>query len=202
VDQRWRRPFRAFRETFPDLQIDVDDLIAADDKVVVRWIATGSARMKKLVDEQSLCFAATVSPDGSPNLSPKGTVFVWSDSDLAFFDLASPQTVENLKRDARMELNVVDQRTRTGFRFKGTARVTTSLSDLLEARSRYPGDPPSEARIRALVVVEVTEARPLISPACELAEHPGGCSQLGELLAPVVGAQARRARSEGIGPTS
>ena len=74
-----------------------------------------SEKMKQLVEEQRLCFAATVCPDGSPNLSPKGTVFVWSDTELAFFDLASPQTVENIKRDGRIELNVVDQRTRTGL---------------------------------------------------------------------------------------
>jgi len=72
-------------------------------------------KMKQLLEEQRLCFAATVCPDGSPNLPPKGTVFVWSDTELAFFDLASPQTVENIKRDGRIELNVVDQRTRTGL---------------------------------------------------------------------------------------
>jgi uncharacterized protein len=129
-------------------------------------------KMKQLVEEQRLCFVATVCGDGSPNLSPKGTIFVWSDSELAFFDLASPQTVENLKQNARIELNVVDQRTRTGFRFKGTAQVATSPSDLLEARERYLRDPPAMDRIRGVVIVEVTEARPLISPAYELNDRP------------------------------
>jgi uncharacterized protein len=131
-----------------------------------------SEKMRTLIEEQRLCFAATVCPDGSPNLSPKGTVFVWDDTTLAFFDLASPQTVENLKRDGRIELNVVDQRTRTGFRFKGAARVTSSSADLLEARTRYPRNPPNTDRIRAVVIIEVAEARPLISPAYELTERP------------------------------
>jgi hypothetical protein len=131
-----------------------------------------SKKMKRLIAEQRLCFAATVCPDGSPNLSPKGTVFVWDDNELAFFDLASPQTVENLRRDERIELNVVDQRTRAGFRFKGVARVTTAAADLLEAQTRYPRNPPSTDRIHAVVIIEVVEARPLLSPAYELTDNP------------------------------
>ena len=36
--------------------------------------------MKRVVEEQRLGFVATVSPDGTPNLSPKGTTAVWFDS--------------------------------------------------------------------------------------------------------------------------
>jgi len=38
--------------------------------------------MKRLVDEQQLGFHATVCPDGSPNLSPKGSTRVWDDDHL------------------------------------------------------------------------------------------------------------------------
>ena len=31
-----------YRESFPDLEVTVEDMIAADDKVVVRWTATGT----------------------------------------------------------------------------------------------------------------------------------------------------------------
>jgi uncharacterized protein len=126
--------------------------------------------MKKVVEEQRLCFAATVRADGSPNLSPKGTIMVWSDTELAFFDLASPQTAENLDRDPRIELNVVDQRLRTGFRFRGNARVTSADADVEEARGRYPRVPPSADRIRSVVIIEVTEAQPVISPAYDLTD--------------------------------
>src|SRR4029450_8750005 len=97
-----------------------------------------SDAMQQVVAEQRLCCAATLRADGSPNLSPKGTIMVWSDTELAFFDLASPQTAENLDRDPRIELNVVDQRLRTGFRFRGQARVTSADADVEEARGRYP----------------------------------------------------------------
>lgn len=38
--------------------------------------------MKRVVEEQRLGFVATVCPDGTPNLSPKGTTAVWDDDRL------------------------------------------------------------------------------------------------------------------------
>jgi len=35
--------------------------------------------MKRVVREQRLGYIATVCPDGTPNLSPKGTTAVWDD---------------------------------------------------------------------------------------------------------------------------
>ena len=43
--------------------------------------------MKRLIDEQKLAFHATVCPDGSPNLSPKGSTRVWDDDHLFFADI-------------------------------------------------------------------------------------------------------------------
>jgi uncharacterized protein len=53
--------------------------------------------MKRVVREQRLGFAATVCPDGTPKLSPKGTTAVWDDEHLVFADIRSPQTVRNLR---------------------------------------------------------------------------------------------------------
>jgi hypothetical protein len=52
--------------------------------------------MKRLIDEQKLAFHATVCPDGSPNLSPKGSTRVWDDDHLFFADICSPQTTAPL----------------------------------------------------------------------------------------------------------
>src|SRR5262245_6827803 len=77
--------------------------------------------MRRVIAEQRLGFFATVCPDGTPNVSPKGTIAVWDDDHLVFLDLASPQTVENLRSNPAIEVNVVDQVVRKGYRFKGTA---------------------------------------------------------------------------------
>src|SRR5512138_1824360 len=78
--------------------------------------------MKRVV-EAELGFIATVCPDGTPNLSPKGTVSVWDDETLIFADLASPTTVANILVNPSVEVNVVDPLRRKGYRFKGRASV-------------------------------------------------------------------------------
>ena len=35
--------------------------------------------MKEMVERLRLCYVATVTPDGKPNLSPKGSLKVWGD---------------------------------------------------------------------------------------------------------------------------
>jgi uncharacterized protein len=125
--------------------------------------------MKRVVREQRLCFAATVSPDGTPNLSPKGTTAVWDDDHILFADIASPGTVENLRANPAIEINLVDQVTRKGYRFKGTAELVSDgpVVDAMMAvygENDHVGHDLSE-RIRALVLVRVERALPLVSPA-------------------------------------
>src|SRR6476660_2160953 len=86
--------------------------------------------MRRLV-ETELGFVATVCADGTPNLSPKGTIAVWDDDHLVFADIRSPGTVDNLRANPSVEVNVVDQLVRKGYRFKGTGAVHTE-GDLFE----------------------------------------------------------------------
>ncbi len=81
--------------------------------------------MQKVVREQRLGFVATICPDGTPNLSPKGTTTVWDDDHLVFADICSPGTVENLRSNPSIEINVVDPFLRKGCRFKGSTEVYT-----------------------------------------------------------------------------
>src|SRR3954466_15632554 len=79
--------------------------------------------MKRMLDEQRLGFVATVCPDGTPNLSPKGTTIVWDDDHLAFADIHSPGTVNNLLANPSIEINMVDIFIRKGYRLKGNGQV-------------------------------------------------------------------------------
>jgi uncharacterized protein len=69
-------------------------------------VGTIDEDMRRVVEEQRLGFAATVCPDATPNLSPKGTTAVWDDIHLVFADIRSPRTVENLRLNPAIEVNV------------------------------------------------------------------------------------------------
>ena len=127
--------------------------------------------MKRVVAEQRLAFVATVSPDNSPNLSPKGTISVFDDEHLVFADIRSPVTIRNLERNPAIEINVVDQFCRKGYRFKGTARIVRD-GDLYQDIQKFYGQKwvdvgkgGEELTIRCFVLISVTQARPLISPS-------------------------------------
>ncbi|HEX7941002.1 MAG TPA: pyridoxamine 5'-phosphate oxidase family protein, partial [Gemmatimonadaceae bacterium] len=79
--------------------------------------------MRAVIEVSQLCFAATVTPEGRPNVSPKGTIRVWDDEHLFFLDIASPQTRMNLEHSPWLELNVVDQLSRRGYRFSGSVTL-------------------------------------------------------------------------------
>ena len=96
-----------------------------------------TADMKRVVEEQRLGFVATVCPDGTPNLSPKGTTAVWDDERLVFANIRSPRTIANLRRNPSVEVNVVDPFLRKGYRFKGTASVLESGALYEEALEFY-----------------------------------------------------------------
>lgn len=122
--------------------------------------------MKRVVREQRLGYAATVCPDGTPNLSPKGTTNVWDDDHLIFADIHSPGTVENLRSNPSVEINVVDWFARKGYRFKGTAEVFTGGEFFDQALAFYQqrGVFDASRRIHSIVLIKVERALELISP--------------------------------------
>jgi hypothetical protein len=126
--------------------------------------------MKRVVSEQRLGFVATVCPDGTPNLSPKGTTAVWDDDHIVFADIRSPATVSNLRRNPSTEINVVDPMVRKGYRFKGVASVVTEgegalFERILDFYRTERNLDEGRTRIRSFVLVKINEAMPLISPA-------------------------------------
>jgi predicted pyridoxine 5'-phosphate oxidase superfamily flavin-nucleotide-binding protein len=151
-------------------------------------MATLTDDMKRIVREQRLGFYATVCEDGSPNLSPKGSTFVLDDDHLFFADVSSPQTVANIRRGSLVEVNVLDPAVRRGYRFKGAAAIheagTSRFAEGVE-RLRDTGSPLAD-RVRAIVVVEVREARPLASPVEDDGPAPAPPARRAPIPAPPV----------------
>ena len=132
--------------------------------------ATGmlTADMKRIVEEQRLGFVATVCPDGTPNLSPKGTTAVWDDDHLVFANIRSPGTLSNLRQNASVEVNVVDPFLRKGYRFKGVASILESGALYEKAIGFYKERGSRVSAIREVVMVRVHSAQPIDSPAYDL----------------------------------
>src|SRR5215831_16372179 len=121
--------------------------------------------MKRVVREERLGYIATVCPDCTPNLSPKGTTTVWDDDHLVFADICSPGTIENLRHNPAIEINVVDPVVRKGYRFKGRATVLDRgprFSEIMDFyRNVHKLRPGLAGRVRHVVLVRVERVLPL-----------------------------------------
>jgi predicted pyridoxine 5'-phosphate oxidase superfamily flavin-nucleotide-binding protein len=120
--------------------------------------------MRAVIRSAHLCFAATVTPDGRPNLSPKGTIRVWDDHSIFFLDIASPKTRANLEANPWMELNVVDQLSRRGYRFSGQATIHREGGIFEKAISIVTGEENTKYPVTAVILLDVLHASAVVSP--------------------------------------
>ena len=123
--------------------------------------------IKNLVNFQKLGYVATVSPDGTPNLSPKGTIAILDDSRLVFANIRSPKTIENLTKNPSIEINVIDPFSRLGYRFKGLAQILSNGEDF-ENILDYFKQKGIKSSISHIVVVDVSSFSEITSPSYDL----------------------------------
>ena len=123
--------------------------------------------IKNFVNFQKLGYVATVSSDNTPNLSPKGTIMVLDEFHIAFANIQSPNTVENLKHNSSIEVNVVDPFSRKGYRFKGTAEVISSGDKFDKIISHYKTSG-VKSSIKSVILVKIEKLSEVFSPLYDL----------------------------------
>ena len=122
-----------------------------------------TANIKDFLNLQKLAYVATVSPDGRPNISPKGTVIGWDSETLAFADIRSPDTMRNLKDHPDVEISVVDPLARKGFLFQGKASVVEDESVYAKILNYYRKNG-VKSKINSIVLVTVSNISDVTSP--------------------------------------
>ncbi len=78
---------------------------------------------KSYIDRCVLSWLATASTENLPNVSPKEIFTYWGDSDILVANIASPQTVKNIKANPQVCISILDILVQKGFQFKGTAKI-------------------------------------------------------------------------------
>ena len=123
--------------------------------------------IKDFLNLHKLSYIATVSPDGKPNLSPKGTLVGWTSNTLAFADIRSPDTMNNIQSNPNVEINTVDPFSRKGYLFKGKAKILEKDS-LYENILNYYRSHNVKSPINSIVLVVVSEVSKVTSPLYDM----------------------------------
>jgi predicted pyridoxine 5'-phosphate oxidase superfamily flavin-nucleotide-binding protein len=124
-------------------------------------------QIKDFLNLQKLAYVATVTTDGKPNISPKGTVIGWTTETLAFADIRSPDTMKNLKDNPNVEINVIDPLLRKGFLFQGKARLVEDKT-LYEEILNYYRQNGIKSTINSIVLVDVSNISDVTSPLYDM----------------------------------
>ncbi len=135
--------------------------------------------MIDLITTYTIGCVATVRPDGAPAVSPKATFLVLDDRTIAFANIRSQGTVENLRQRPDVEVDFINPFVRLGCRVRGHARYAPLANAEAALRTKFKEKwPDLYDLVHGIVTIDVIEAESLTSPsydvgavAGELAEH-------------------------------
>lgn len=78
---------------------------------------------EQVIDRSVLCWLATVSEEGIPNVSPKECFAAYSDDKIIIANIASPQSVRNIKANSNVCLSFIDIFLQKGYKVIGEATI-------------------------------------------------------------------------------
>ena len=121
-------------------------------------MAVLTQEMKDMIATQQ-CFVGTVNADGTPNVAPKRSTRVLSDTSLIFTEGTGGATYANTKRGSHVSVSVVNREILDGYRFVGKASLQESgtLYEQAAAMSAKMGLP----KPLAVVIISIDEIHSL-----------------------------------------
>lgn len=123
-------------------------------------------QMRELIDnglaKGTPCLVATVSKDGVPNIGYKGSVMVFDDESLAYWERTHQGTERNVDENPNVMILFRDPAARAAWRFVGKAEVHKSgaLRDQVMARTVQAELDRDPERKGSAVIVKVDKVLP------------------------------------------
>jgi len=121
--------------------------------------------IKEFIDKSVLCWLATVSVENIPNVSPK-EIFTYYETDkIIVANIASPQTVRNIKQNENVCVSFIDILVQKGFQIKGKAEIIgkkdSEFSEMEKILIEMTG---GKFPFRTITKINIEQAKPIIAP--------------------------------------
>lgn len=132
--------------------------------------------IKKYINSSVLCWLATSSSDHVPNVSPKETFSWYEDRYIIIANIASPQTLKNIRQNPKVCVSFIDVFVQKGYQIKGNATIVKRSDagfDAMEApllkitEGKFP--------FSTITAILVEEVKPITAPKYIL--YPGTTEQ-------------------------
>jgi predicted pyridoxine 5'-phosphate oxidase superfamily flavin-nucleotide-binding protein len=121
--------------------------------------------IKASIDKSVLCWLATVSAENIPNVSPKEIFNYFGTDEIIIANIASPQTVRNIRQNANVCVSFIDIFVQKGFQIKGKADIIEkSSSDFLEREKTLAKLTGGKFPFVTITKITISQVKPIIAP--------------------------------------
>ena len=122
--------------------------------------------VKKYIDNSVLCWLATSNKQNEPNVSPKELFTYKDDTTLVIANLASPNSIDNIKDNPNVCVSFVDVFVQKGFKLKGVATLTNKNDDDFKLKVRPITDLFTDKfPIRTVIEIKITKVDMIQAPS-------------------------------------
>jgi len=124
-----------------------------------------TTEIKKYIDKSVLCWLATSSSDNVPNVSPKEIFSYHGENSIIIANIASPQSLKNIKQNKNVCLSFIDVLVQKGFQLKGTAKIITSSDpDFIDMENVLLKMTEGKFPFSSIIKITVEYTKPIIAP--------------------------------------
>ncbi|MGB5318469.1 pyridoxamine 5'-phosphate oxidase family protein [Eudoraea sp.] len=124
-----------------------------------------STEIKNAVDKSILCWLATASLENEPNVSPKEVFSYYGTNSIIIANIASPQSVQNIKKNPKVCLSFIDILVQKGFQLKGDGIIIElkdpNFKEMHDILSKISG---GIFPFSTLTKVNIKKVKPIIAP--------------------------------------
>ena len=117
------------------------------------------------IDDSVLCWLATSAADNMPNVSPKEIFCYFEDDTIIVANIASPQTVKNIRANKNVCISFIDILKQKGFQLKGAAEIIEkSATDFSKMEKMLLHLTEGKFPFATITKITITSSKPIIAP--------------------------------------
>lgn len=121
--------------------------------------------IKASIDKSVLCWLATVSNENVPNVSPKEIFNYYKNNKIIIANIASPQTVKNIKQNQNVCVSFIDILVQKGFQIKGKAQLVGKTNpEFSEMKELLTKMTHGKFPFASITEITVEQIKPIIAP--------------------------------------
>ena len=121
--------------------------------------------IKSYAQRSVLCWLATVSEQGVPNVSPKELFTVEGDDHILIANIASPGSMRNMRHQPKVCVSFIDVFVQKGFKVLGEATIVSRSDADFAQRVQPLQEMAGEAfQVNSFTAIRVSKVEPIIAP--------------------------------------